>query len=127
MAGHTQRLLDELTAAGSRDPFVVALHYGRAGQLAYYLPGRPTVYCASSLLLNGRRTQYDYWEDTDLRGREELAGRDAVVVGGTREAWLELFARVEEVGTLDGDGKKGRPAFLAFGWKKMVGAGATTR
>ena len=118
MGQHVERLLKELSAGdGSAGTFVVALHYGRASQIAYYLPGRPTVYCASSLLLSGRRTQYDYWPDTDLRVQQGLLGQNAVALGGTEAAWLELFERVSLVGTLDGDGKKNRPAFLAYGFK----------
>jgi len=122
MGQHVERLLKELSAGdGSAGTFVVALHYGRASQIAYYLPGRPTVYCASSLLLSGRRTQYDYWPDTDLRVQQGLLGQNAVALGGTEAAWLELFERVSLVGTLDGDGKKNRPAFLAYGFKGVPG------
>ena len=43
------------------------------------------------------------------------------MLGGEKEAWARAFERVEEVGTLRGDRKRGRPAFLGFGY---VGFGA---
>lgn len=121
-AGHVSRLLAELPA----NSFVMAKHYGRASQMAYYLPDQPRVYCASAYLDHGRRTQYDVWSFTDLANPEterSLLGRDAVVMGGTLEDWQPLFASVREIGTLDGDRKRGRPAFVAMGYKGLSKAG----
>jgi len=117
MATHADRLLARLSEETDLRPFVVCLHYGRASELAFYLPGQPVVYCASSLIGAGRRTQYDYWPDTDLRHAPELIGRPALVVGGSREDWAQAFESVEEVGPLDGDGKRGRSAFLCTGFR----------
>ncbi len=124
MAQHTHEIADEMRVRTGHDPFVMALHYGRASQMAFYLPGRPQVYCCSSLLLDGRLNPYDFWPDTDLRqigtGGQPgafLIGQDAVVLGASLEDWLPLFDRVEEVGTLRGDGKRGRPAFKGFGFR----------
>ncbi len=124
MAAHVDRLRVGLRERSGAEPFVVALHYGRASQMAFYLPDRPVVYCASSLLMQGRRTQYDYWPDTDLRLDHALRGRPAVLLGGTREAWGPYFESIEEVGTLDGDGKKGRPAFLGIQFRAATFADA---
>lgn len=115
MAAHVARLMDDLRHRGEGEPMVLALHYGRASQMAFYLPGRPVVYGVGTLM-GGRQTQYDYWPDTSL-AHPGLLGRNAVALGGTREAWERLFARVELVGTLDADGKKDRPAFLGFGFR----------
>jgi 4-amino-4-deoxy-L-arabinose transferase-like glycosyltransferase len=118
MGAHVARLVEQLRGETGREAFIVALHYGRAAHLAFYTPGRPTVYCSSALMLEGRRTQYDYWVETDLRRAGGLAGRPAVLVGGkTVDDWGAYFERVELVGTLDGDGKRGRPAFLGYGFK----------
>jgi hypothetical protein len=117
MASHVARLEDTLRESTGQEPFVVAAHYGRASQLAFYLPGRPTVYCSSSLMLEGRRTQYDYWPQTDLRRADALRGRPGVAIGRTLEEWAAVFERVELVGTLEGDGKKGRPAYLGWNFR----------
>jgi 4-amino-4-deoxy-L-arabinose transferase-like glycosyltransferase len=122
MGAHVARLGEQLRQETGQEAFIVALHYGRAAQLAFYTPGRPTVYCSSALMLEGRRTQYDYWAETDLRRAGGLAGRPAVLVGGkTVDDWGAYFERVELVGTLDGDGKRGRPAFLGYGFKGFGG------
>jgi 4-amino-4-deoxy-L-arabinose transferase-like glycosyltransferase len=122
MGAHVARLVEQLRGETGKEAFIVALHYGRAAHLAFYTPGRPTVYCSSALMLEGRRTQYDYWAETDLRRADGLAGRPAVLVGGkTAEDWGACFERVELVRTLDGDGKRGRPAFLGYGFKGFGG------
>jgi hypothetical protein len=124
MASHTREIADEIKTETGEEPFFMALHYGRAAQLAFYLPGRPTVYCTSSMMLNGRRNPYDFWPETNLRQigtrRSEtftLRGRNAVVNGATREDWEPYFERVVEVGKLRADGKKNRPSFKAYGFK----------
>lgn len=117
MAADVQKHADALAAATGKEPFIVAVHYGRASQLAFYLKGNPTVYCASSLIEDGRRTQYDYWADTNLRHQPDLIGRPAVVAGGSLSAWQPYFEQLTPIGTLDGDGKKNRPAFEGIGFK----------
>lgn len=105
------------------EPFVIAQHYGRASQLAFYLPRRPVVYCSSSLM-NGRRTQFDVWGRTDLRLREvslELTGRPAVLVGGVPGQWDVAFERVEPLGALAGEVKKDRVSFVGFGYRGFTG------
>ena len=117
MAADVQRHADALAAATGKEPFVMAVHYGRASQLAFYLKGNPTVYCASSLIEDGRRTQYDYWPDTNLRDQPSLTGRPAVIAGGKSESWEPLFEGLTPLGTLDGDGKKNRPAYEGIGFR----------
>lgn len=117
MGQHAASLAGELRRETGLEPFCIGLHYGRASQLAYYMPGRPVVYCSSGHMTRGRPTAYDFWPDTDLLRQPQLAGRPAVVVGATRDDWLPFFERVEEFGRLDGDGKRGRPAFKAYGFK----------
>lgn len=126
MGAHAAKLLEQAKVAAApgsnTEPFIVAMHYGRASQLAFYVPGRPIVYCSSSLMRDGRRTQYDFWSDTNLRqvgsvepGRTSpLLGRPALAVGATATEWAHVFTRVAEAGTLDSDGKKDRPAFIAI-------------
>jgi len=71
------------------DPFVVATGYGETSLLAYYLPGHPRVLCASHAF-GGRRTAYDYFDDTALDG-PSLRGRTAVLVGAPPAAWSRAF------------------------------------
>lgn len=123
MAAHAAEIADAMQRETGREPFLIALHYGRASQLAFYMPGRPTVYCCSSLLLDGRVNPYDFWRDTDLRilgtagGGGPLLGRDAVMVGASAADWAPLFERVELIGTLRGDGKRERPALRGYGFR----------
>jgi 4-amino-4-deoxy-L-arabinose transferase-like glycosyltransferase len=70
--------------------FLVADHYQIASQLAFYVPGHPTVYNAN---FGRRMNQYDVWG-----GWEQLPGRDGVIVlqgivappGDLREAFRTL-------------------------------------
>jgi len=100
--------------------FVLTHHYGRASQLAFYLEGHPTTYCASAHT-GGRQTQYDHWPETDLTNPDTeaaLLGRDAVVLGGDAAQWRRFFATVEELGPLEGD-HKSYPAFLARSYQGL--------
>ena len=106
--------LARLREQGSEYPIAITQHYGRASQLAFYLPGQPTVFCASARMV-GRRTQYDYWADTSL-DRPDLAGRDALLLGATREQWAYAFDDIEEIFPLAGDHKE-RLAFFGFGYE----------
>ncbi len=127
MARHVERLAAEVQEKTGDKPFIMAQHYGRASQLAFYMRGHPTVYCSSSLMADGRLTPYDFWLSTDLRrANDDLVGRPAIVVGLTAEDWAPLFDRLEEVGTLDGDGKKNRPAFKAYNFHGFPKGGLRT-
>lgn len=120
-------ILDALRNATGLEPFVMAQHYGRASQLAYYLPGRPVVYSASAHT-GGRTTQYDSWEHTDLASetvRSTLAGRPALLVGGEHAHWQPAFDRIEDAGQLEGEHKKTRRIYLGFGFRGFDAAPAT--
>lgn len=118
---HVSRLAMEIHATEGEHPFIMAMHYGRAAQLAFYMPNKPPVYCASSLV-GGRKTQYDYWPDTDLRLQSRLLDRPAVIVGGPDpKVWEPHFERLEWIGKLDGEGKRNRPAYKAYGFKGFDG------
>lgn len=118
IAVSVQRELEALQQRTGREPFFMSQHYGRTSLMAFYLPGHPVTYCASSLTA-GRATQYDMWPETDLRDPETLEllrGRDAVLMGATRPQWELAFDRVEPLGPLDGD-HKNRPAFIGYGFR----------
>ncbi len=106
------RALESLAGA---EPFIVAHHYGRASHLAFYLPDRPIVRCASSAL-GGRPTPHDYWPSHDLRA-PELRGQPALLIGGTLTAWRDWFESIESLGLVPGVERKGVEAFLGRGYK----------
>ncbi|MFZ4574277.1 MAG: ArnT family glycosyltransferase [Phycisphaerales bacterium] len=116
MAAHADRTLAELAARDGGKPFLIAMHYGRAAQLRFYMKGRPKAYCSGRTLGHGRVTQYDFWEDTDLKD-PALIGRPALVVGGTEASWAPFFGTVGAPFTLDGDRKRSRPAFVCSDYK----------
>ncbi len=123
MAAHTQRLLDRLREQQQGvEPFVVSQFYGRASQMAFYLPGHPTVYCSGSLM-GGRKTQYNLWPQTNLAS-PALAGRPAVLLGDAGQTWQwpggTGFPRIEIVGKLDGDRKRNRVAALGFDYHPVI-------
>lgn len=125
MGEHASELLQRLAERRPREPFVLTQHYGRAAQLEFYMRGHPLVLCASAFVPGGRRSQYDYWPQTDLRGAMHLLGKDALIVGGYRpEDWLPFFERVELLGILDGDGKPDRPAYYGYGFRGVEAATA---
>jgi 4-amino-4-deoxy-L-arabinose transferase-like glycosyltransferase len=117
MASDAASLGSRLRAETGLEPFYVAEHYGRASLLAFYLPGRPTVYCSSSMLDEGRRTQYDYWSATDLSDLKVLGGRPAVLIGSKLERWGVAFDRVVGVGRLEHETKDKRDTFLGYGYR----------
>lgn len=101
------------------EPIYVAIHYGRASQLAFYLPGRPTVYASSAHFGDGRRTQYDLWPETNLANpgvTEHLAGRPGVLFDGDIPDWSRFFDRVESLGVLPGETKGDRPVLVGHGY-----------
>jgi 4-amino-4-deoxy-L-arabinose transferase-like glycosyltransferase len=59
-------------AQGMDQPFVLSDYYMTASELAFYVGGRPPVYCVN---LGRRMNQYDIWA-----GFDKLAGRQAVYV-----------------------------------------------
>ena len=114
----------EVEAEAGEPPVFIAIHYGRASQLAFYLPGNPTVYAASAHFGDGRRTQYDVWAETDLSSPDvgdRLRGRPAVLFDGSESEWRRLFERVESRGVLAHEPKKGRPTLEGFGYTGVPG------
>ncbi len=117
MVADAAELAEGLRSRTGLEPFFVAEHYGRAGLLAFYLPGRPSVYCSSSQNGEGRRTQYDYWKDTFLGDLEKLGGRPAVLIGSKQARWAAAFEVVESVGRLKNETKRNRETFLGIGYR----------
>ena len=112
-------IAESVEAEAGEPPVFIAIHYGRASQLAFYLPGNPTVYAASAHFGDGRRTQYDVWAETDLANPDvgdRLRGRPAVMFDGGADDWQRLFERVESLGVLDHEPKRGRPVLKGFGY-----------
>lgn len=130
MTAHIARMLDQIGTGATGtgvSAFVMCEHYGRASQVAYYLfrLGRgDTPVLATQSVMGGRRSQFDYWPDTDLR-RPDLRGRPAVLLSNnkpqTLERWGTLFERVEPIATpdqkLEGEHKKDRVAYIGIGYR----------
>jgi hypothetical protein len=127
LAAHAAELALGLERETGRPAFFASQHYGRASQLAFYLPrvpgaaiAHPDIVCTSSRM-GGRVTQYDKWADSSPE-RPDLIGRPAVLLGATLEQWRGWFDRVEPLppetgGHLRGESKKTRPAFLGWGYR----------
>jgi len=76
-------------ACGMDGPyFILSDHYMVASELAFYMDGRPYVYCVN---LGRRMNQYDIWQDLD-----NLVGRDAIYVSSRPmpEALMGAFEHV---------------------------------
>lgn len=113
----TQRdLVAEKTGA---TPFLLTAHYGRAAQLAFYLPDHPVVYCASSRI-GGRIVQQDYWADTSLDDKA-LIGRTAIIIGPDhlQPAWSGAFEQIDKLKPLVGEHKKDYMALVGRGFKGL--------
>lgn len=110
-ARHDPRNVDGL------EPMIIAQHYGRASELAFYLRDRvPVVYCSSSKMA-GRQTQYDFWKSTDLSDLDHLAGRPGVLLGGERSQWEGVFDVVTDPVEVVNETKRGRQTYLGFGYR----------
>lgn len=116
MAIDAESRLQSLREPSHDDPFLISKAYGVSAQMRFYMAGNPVTYCSSERLGHGRKTQYDYWSDTDLRA-QALKGQNALAIGGKREDWLPFFELVSEGFTLEGDRKVGRLSFLCRGFK----------
>jgi 4-amino-4-deoxy-L-arabinose transferase-like glycosyltransferase len=115
-AADARRVLDNLHDQTGMEPFVITNHYGRASQLAFYLPDRPIVYC-SSAHIGGRRTQYDIWNETDIAyplTRNTLLGRPALLLGGPAHHWIAAFDSVEQISPLDNEPKDHGTAYTGI-------------
>jgi len=111
-----QSSIDDLEAYAGQKPIVISDHYGRASLLAFYLPGRPIVYC-SSAQVGGRKTQYDMWTHTDLADPETLApllGRPGLLFGGQEHHWTCAFDDLRNIGPLDNEPKEHKTTYIGF-------------
>ncbi len=127
------RVLDAIEALRKErggEPFVMGSHYGRVSLMAFEFRRIGVrgvdVYCASAVLpafpeaglCPGRKTQYDMWEETNLRNPavvDRLRGRDAVLLGATRKQWEAAFEEVREVGGRDAP--QDEVSFIGYGFR----------
>ncbi len=90
------RVIEAVRQRDGVAPLIFTDHYSRASSIAYYLPGQPRVFSATSRL-GGRRSAYDFFPDTDLTS-PELRSRNVVLVGGfvnfegPNRRWHEAFS-----------------------------------
>ncbi len=119
LATAAQARLDQLRDEHGIEPILMADHYGRASQLAFYMDGHPVVYSTASLSPWGRKSQYDLWQETDLRDEttlDQLAGRPGLLFGGNHDWWIAMFDGVEQIDSLPGEPKKRYQTFLGTGF-----------
>ncbi|PCI07091.1 hypothetical protein COB72_10825 [bacterium] len=108
--------IDDLRAYTGQEPIIMSEHYGRASQLAFYLPGQPTVYCTSAQV-GGRKTQYDMWTHTDLANPDTLApllGRPGILFGGKPHHWTCAFDGFTNIGKLENEPKEKNTTYIGF-------------
>lgn len=87
-AAKLQAARDRVTAELGQPPFLITQRYTAASVMAFYLPDNPRVFCAQRAF-GGRKTAYEYFDDTDLR-LPELHGRPALVMGADLERWSRV-------------------------------------
>ncbi len=108
--------INDLRAYTGQEPLIMSEHYGRASQLAFYLPGQPTVYCTSAQV-GGRKTQYDMWTHTDLSNPKTLApllGRPGLLFGGKPHHWTCAFDNFTNIGKLENEPKQKNTTYIGF-------------
>jgi len=115
MAERVQQAEAAVGAATGQRPFIICGSAGRASQLAYYLPGQPTIYEAGSYL-GGRPSAYDFFPGTDLHD-PALLGRPAVLVMDVPARW-EIGFRWDRVESLGGN----PPINVGYGYRGPRGA-----
>lgn len=125
-------------------PFILAQHYGRASQMAYYFHSdpliqlslnlrkhprpEPEVFCAMPQT-GGRKSQFDLWPHTSL-SRPDLAGRSAIILSNDRPetlaVWNRMFESVELIPKkqLAGEHKPDRFAYIGRGYRPEASATA---
>ena len=85
---------------------IICNYYDKTALLAYYLPGKPTVFCAS-VTLGSRPSAYDDFKET-IFPAPRFSGQTVILVGSTIEAWQHALApeEIKELGILE---QRGRP------------------
>lgn len=126
LAEAVQRLRERVRAGEHggepTEPIIIAQHYGQTSQLAYYLPDKPVVFCASGQT-GGRPVPQDFWEITSL-SRQALIGRDAILIGGDAATWAPAFLSVQEGELLAGVERKGVRWFVGRNFRGFRAAAA---
>jgi undecaprenyl-diphosphatase len=86
------------------DTFILCDDYQQSAEMAFYVPGQPTTYCAGSYF-GKRLSQYDIWSDRRLDDpASPLIGRNAIYVGkggSFPDEVVAAFDRVEPLPSLD--------------------------
>jgi hypothetical protein len=122
-----RRVSEQLDSLGA-DAFVLCDDYMQAAEMAFYVSGQPTTYCAGSYYSNNpkRLTQWDIWPARQLDA-PSLIGRSAVFVGkGSRPPpdIVRAFDRIEPIDPIPvvvrGVPVKSFKAWRCYGFKGMT-------
>ncbi len=109
ISGHQQfadQLHRKMQAEGLSEAPVVCNYYDKTALLAYYLPLRPEVYCAS-VALGSRPSAYDDFTTTRFPS-SRFSGRQVILVGADLVSW-ELALQPTEIRSLGTLIQRNRP------------------
>jgi 4-amino-4-deoxy-L-arabinose transferase-like glycosyltransferase len=93
LAGEVERIRQRLRQQGI-EPVLAADGWALPGELAFYLPDRPEVYCLGPAN-GGRLSQYDLWRPNPVWDPQPFLGRTFLCVGPLSPQARRGFARTE--------------------------------
>jgi 4-amino-4-deoxy-L-arabinose transferase-like glycosyltransferase len=76
------------------EPVLAASPWNLPGEIAFYLPDRPTVYCLG-VVAGSRHNQYDLWRPNPVADPERFLGRTFVYVGDLTPGVTAGFDRID--------------------------------
>lgn len=116
LAMQAQQVIDSVREQSGMAPVIASDRYERAALLAYYLPSKPAV-CSAASLMGDRRSSYDFFPDTNLRD-PALVGRPMVMIGGGERKWKRALAFDSWVDAPTvGEGRQALPVRIGLGYR----------
>lgn len=94
LAADVQRTREQLRSEGVQ-PVLVTTYWNLSGEVAFYLPDHPEVYCVGRAA-GGRWSQYDLWRPNPLADPEQFRGRTFILVGYLTPEMQQAFDQVSE-------------------------------
>jgi undecaprenyl-diphosphatase len=77
--------------------FVMCDDYQQTAEMAFYVRGQPSTYCAGPYTVGKRLSQYDMWPDRRLDRSSPLVGNDAVYLGKGGDLPPPLIAAFDRI------------------------------
>lgn len=100
------------------EPVIAGANWFIPGEVAFFLPDRPTVY-AVGVTLGDRESQFSLWRPNPVSDPDAFLGQTFILIGMGQTKWDEAFESVELVRPVehrDGD-------FVLNSWNIWVGRG----